>query len=223
MSPSSLGAELHRDWLKLPHVEPGNRIGLFGGSFNPPHTGHRLVAETVLRRLGLDQVWWFVTPGNPLKSHGDLAPLEMRLHMTSALADHPRMKVTAFETVLGTPYTARTITALRVMRPSVRFVWVMGADNLAGFHRWQDWRAILGSVPVAIVDRPGASLSVLSSPMAKAYENHRLPEEDAALLPDMEPPVWTFLHTPLDRTSSTDLRKINNPDTAKVTKNQALS
>ena len=207
MSPLSLGAELDRDWLKLPHAEAGNRIGIFGGSFNPPHSGHRLVAATVLKRLGLDQVWWLVTPGNPLKSHSDLAPLERRLQLTSDLADHPRMKVTAFEQVLGTPYTARTLVALQAMRPAVRFVWVMGADNLAGFHHWQDWRDIVGSVPIAIVDRPGASLSVLSSPMAKAYEKYRLPEEDAALLPDMQAPIWTFLHTPLDQTSSTDLRR----------------
>jgi len=207
MSPLSLGPGLHADWLKLPHAEAGNRIGIFGGSFNPPHSGHRLVAATVLKRLGLDQVWWFVSPGNPLKSHSDLAPLEMRLHMTSAFADHPRMKVTAYEAVLGTPYTARTVMALRSRRPEVRFVWVMGADNLAGFHRWQDWRGIVGSVPIAIVDRPGASLSVMSAPMAKAYEKYRLPEEEAALLPDMEAPIWTFLHTPLDQASSTDLRQ----------------
>ncbi|MTH96352.1 nicotinate-nucleotide adenylyltransferase [Roseibium sp. RKSG952] len=195
------------DWLKLPHAEPGNRIGLFGGSFNPPHSGHALVASTVMKRLGLDQVWWLVTPGNPLKDHSELAPLEMRIHMTSALADHPRMKVTAYESVIGTPYTARTIEMLRVIRPSLRFVWVMGADNLASFHKWQNWRSILDLVPVAIVDRPGASLSVLSAPMAQAYEKHRLPEEDAALLPDMKPPFWTFLHTQLDENSSTHLRK----------------
>lgn len=208
MNPSNLRAGLHQDWLRLPHVEPGNRIGLFGGSFNPPHSGHRLVASTVLKRLGLDQIWWFVTPGNPLKDHANLAPLETRLDRTAALADHPRMKVTAYETVLGTPYTARTIVALRAMRPSVRFVWVMGADNLGSFHRWQDWRQIVGSVPIAIVDRPGASLSVLSSPMAKAFEKYRLPEEEAARLPELEPPVWTFLHAPLDRTSSTGLRNL---------------
>lgn len=198
--------ELGRDWLKLPHSEPGNRIGLFGGSFNPPHSGHRLVASTALKRLRLDQIWWIVTPGNPLKSHTDLAPLELRLHTASRLADHPRMKVTAFEAALGTTYTAKTLTALRAKRPSARFVWIMGADNLANFHQWQDWQGILGSVPIAVVDRPGASLSVLSSPMAKAYENYRLPEEDAALLTDMQPPVWTFLHAPLDPASSTDLR-----------------
>nr|WP_319385621.1 nicotinate-nucleotide adenylyltransferase [uncultured Roseibium sp.] len=208
MTSVNLQTGLHMDWLKLPHVEAGNRIGLFGGSFNPPHSGHRLVAQTVLKRLGLDQVWWFVTPGNPLKDHSDLAPLEMRLHLTSALADHPRMKVTAYETVLGTPYTAKTIIALRNLRPSVRFVWVMGADNLGSFHRWQDWRQIVGSVPIAIVDRPGASLSVLSSPLAKAFEKYRLPEEDAERLPDLKAPVWTFLHAPLDQTSSTGLRNL---------------
>ncbi|PVB60712.1 nicotinate-nucleotide adenylyltransferase [Labrenzia sp. 011] len=207
MSLSGPGPEIGRDWLTLPHAEAGNRIGIFGGSFNPPHSGHRLVASTVLKRLGLHQVWWLVTPGNPLKSHAELAPLDTRLRQTQALADHPRMKVTAYETVLGTPYTAKTITALRAMRPGVRFVWVMGADNLAGFHRWQDWRSIVASVPIAIVDRPGASLSALSSPMAKTFENYRLPEENAALLPDLKTPVWTFLHTQLDQTSSTELRQ----------------
>ncbi|TYC49332.1 nicotinate-nucleotide adenylyltransferase [Rhodobacterales bacterium] len=199
------------DWLKLPHAEAGNRIGIFGGSFNPPHSGHRLVASTVLKRIGLDQVWWLVSPGNPLKSHSDLAPLETRLRTARALADHPRMKITAFESALGSPYTARTVAALKELRPALRFVWVMGADNLAGFHRWQDWRSIVGTVPVAIVDRPGASLSVLSSPMAKAFEKYRLPEEDAALLPEMAAPVWTFLHTALDATTSTDLRRKPRP------------
>ncbi|WP_298983016.1 nicotinate-nucleotide adenylyltransferase [uncultured Roseibium sp.] len=206
MSEGNPVSELDWTWLKLPHVEAGNRIGIFGGSFNPPHSGHRLVAITALKRLGLDQIWWLVTPGNPLKSHSDLAPLDLRLRETRALADHPRMKVTAFEKVLGSPYTAKTVMSLRVMRPSVRFVWVMGADNLASFHHWQDWRAIVGSVPIAVVDRPGASLSMMSSPMAKAFEKYRLPEEQAAMLPDLQPPVWTFLHSPLDRTSSTDLR-----------------
>ncbi len=202
------GSGLGGEWLTLPHAEAGNTVGLFGGSFNPPHSGHRLVAETVLKRLGLDQVWWLVTPGNPLKSHSELAPLEARLRQTGALAAHPRMKVTAYEMVLGTPYTARTIAALKKMRPAVRFVWVMGADNLRSFHRWQDWRSIARSIPIAIVDRPGASLPALSSPMAKAFEKYRLREEDAALLPELEAPAWTFLHTPLDQTSSTDLRAL---------------
>ena len=194
------------DWLRLPHAEPGNRIGLFGGSFNPPHSGHRLVALTALKRLGLDQIWWFVTPGNPLKDHGNLAPLEERVRTTSGVADHPRMKITAHEAVLGSPYTARTVEMLQLRRPELRFVWIMGADNLASFHHWQNWQDIVRRIPIAVVNRPGASLSVLSAPMAKAYENYRLPERNAGLLTDLKPPVWTFIHAPLDETSSTALR-----------------
>ncbi|MEJ8476499.1 nicotinate-nucleotide adenylyltransferase [Roseibium algae] len=195
------------DWYRLPHAEPGNRIGIFGGSFNPPHSGHMLVAETALKRLCLDQIWWLVTPGNPLKDHSELAPLEKRVHMTRALADHPKMKVTAHEITLGSRFTARTIEMLLVKRPALRFVWIMGADNLAGFHSWQDWRNIMKSVPVAVVDRPGASLATLGSPLAKAFERCRVPEMDAQLLPDLKPPAWTFLHTALDATSSTRLRQ----------------
>lgn len=194
------------DWLKLPHAESRNRIGIFGGSFNPPHSGHRLVAETALKRLRLDQIWWLVTPGNPLKSRGELLPLAERIELVGRLTRHPGMKVTAFEVVLGSSYTAQTVEMLRLLRPDLRFVWVMGADNLAGFHRWKDWRGIAGLVPIAVIDRPGASLSTLSAPMAKAFENQRLPERDAAMIAGMKPPVWTFVHAPLDTTSSTELR-----------------
>jgi len=194
------------DWLKLPHAESGNRIGIFGGSFNPPHSGHRLVAETALKRLRLDQIWWVVTPGNPLKSHGELLPLAERIELVGRLARHPRMKVTAFEAALGLSYTAQTVEMLRLLRSDLRFVWVMGADNLAGFHRWKDWRDIARLVPIAVVDRPGASLSTLSAPMPKAFESQRLPERDAALIAGMKPPVWTFIHAPLDASSSTELR-----------------
>ncbi|EFO32955.1 nicotinate-nucleotide adenylyltransferase [Roseibium sp. TrichSKD4] len=207
MKASTRSGDVSVDWLKLPHAETGNRIGLFGGSFNPPHSGHWLVAETALKRLKLDQVWWLVTPGNPLKDHADLAPLDRRLRATRLLADHPKMRVTAIERMLGSAYTERTIDMLIKMRPRLRFVWLMGADNLAGFHYWQSWRSIVGKVPIAIVNRPGASLSAVSAPMAKTYENYRLPEEEAALLPDLQPPVWTFLHAPLDGASSTSIRE----------------
>lgn len=195
------------EWLKLPHAEAGNRIGIFGGSFNPPHSGHRLVAITAMKRLKLDQVWWLVTPGNPLKETTDLAPLEMRIHLTSAMADHPRMTVTAHEVVLGTPYTAETLRKICDKRPDLDFVWVMGADNLANFHRWQSWRGIMERVPVAVVDRPQASMAVLSAPMAQTYRNARIDEIDAAMLPRLKAPAWTFLHTPLDNSSSTELRQ----------------
>ncbi|NBN64917.1 nicotinate-nucleotide adenylyltransferase [Microvirga tunisiensis] len=193
--------------MNLPHAEPGNRVGLFGGSFNPPHSGHRLVAETAMRRLGLDQVWWLVTPGNPLKDHAELAPLARRIALTAATANHPRMRVTAFEAVLGTSYTASTLAGILQRRPDLSFCWIMGADNLAGFHRWQNWRDIVRAVPIAIVDRPGASLSPLFAPMAQAFGMARVPEPEAATLMQRRAPAWVFLHTPLDAASSTALRR----------------
>lgn len=197
------------DWLKLPHAERGNRIGLFGGSFNPPHSGHRLVAETAMKRLELDQVWWLVSPGNPLKDHAELKPQEQRIRSVERLSDHPGMRVTGHEAVLGTSYTAETLACILARRPGVRFVWIMGADNLAGFHRWQNWRSIASAVPIAVVDRPGASLSVMSAPFARAYARHRIDETDAATLPALAPPAWVFLHTRLDGASSTNLRRLS--------------
>ncbi|MDD7909824.1 MULTISPECIES: nicotinate-nucleotide adenylyltransferase [Pseudovibrio] len=198
------------DWLRLPYAAPGNKIGLFGGSFNPPHSGHLLVAETALKRLGLDQIWWLVTPGNPLKQHNELAPLEARVEAVKDLAQHPKMRVTAHEVMLGTPYTAKTLAALQAKQPLVKFVWVMGADNLAGFHRWQDWRGIVNRVPIAIVNRPGATLSPLSAPMSVTYAQARLPEHKAPLLSDIKAPAWTFLTGPLDASSSTNIRAGRN-------------
>ena len=198
-------------YLRIPHIEPGCSVGLFGGSFNPPHSGHRLVADTALKRLALDQVWWLVTPGNPLKSHDELEPLAGRISRVEDIADHPRMRVTALEARLGTSYSARSIARLLKLRPVVRFVWVMGADNLAGFHRWQAWRSIFERVPVAVVDRPGATLSALWSPAAQTFAKARLPEERAQRLASLAPPAWTFLHAPRDPMSSTHLRSAARP------------
>ncbi|SDR22889.1 nicotinate-nucleotide adenylyltransferase [Pseudovibrio sp. Tun.PSC04-5.I4] len=198
--------EVPPSWLRLPYAADGNRIGLFGGSFNPPHPGHFLVAETALRRLELDQIWWLVTPGNPLKSRHELTSLEERVCATKALARHPRMKVTAFEAVLGTSYTASTLKSLRRIRPRLNFVWVMGADNLANFHHWQNWQSIIEGVPVAIVDRPKATLSSLSARVCQRYAFAQIKEESARQLPECKAPCWTILHGPLDETSSTLLR-----------------
>ncbi|MXN66690.1 nicotinate-nucleotide adenylyltransferase [Stappia sp. GBMRC 2046] len=192
--------------MRLPHAEPGNRIGLFGGSFNPPHSGHRTVAETALKRCDLDQVWWLVTPGNPLKEHGGLAPLEERVDAVRKLARHPRMKVTAFEALIGTTYSARLVARLLEIRPRLRFAWIMGADNLMTFHRWQSWRSILENVPLIVVDRPDASFAPLKSVAANAYAPYRWDESRATTLAGIAPPAWTFLHTRLDDTSSTALR-----------------
>lgn len=190
----------------MPHVEPGMVVGLFGGSFNPPHKGHALVAEIALRRLGLDQLWWIVTPGNPLKSHGNLAPLGERLKQCEALAADPRIKVTAFEKSLGTSYTARTLDFVKARNPRARFIWIMGADNLASFHRWQQWQRIAMTFPIAVIDRPGSTLAYLSSKMARTFDYARVDEEDAGVLWKKKAPAWTFIHGPRSTLSSTALR-----------------
>ncbi len=181
-------------------------IGLYGGSFNPPHEGHALVARLAIQRLGLDRLWWLVTPGNPLKSGNGLAPLGERLKLSEAIASDPRIIVTALEQGLGTAYTARTIEHILRRHKGVRFVWIMGADNLGSFHRWQEWRRIAASVPIAVIDRPGATLTYLSSKAARTLDRARVSERDAQLLAYMRPPAWTFIHGPRSNQSSTLLR-----------------
>lgn len=203
LSPLSFGAIA----IATPPAPRGRRIGLMGGSFNPPHEGHRVAAEAALRRLGLDAVWWIVTPGNPLKSHGDLPSLDRRLAAVRAEAGHPRMPATGFEQALGSPYTSVTLAFLGRRYPGARFVWVMGADNLAGFHRWQDWRRIAAQMPIAVVDRPGWRLKALASPAAHALARWRLPEARARTLAGRKPPAWVFLTTRLVPQSSTALRR----------------
>jgi len=200
-------------YLRMPHVEKGMQVGLFGGSFNPPHAGHELVADTALRRLRLDQLWWIVTPGNPLKSARELRPLAERIALSEAIASDPRIKVTAFEAAFHIRYTADTIALVQARNPGVNFVWVMGADSLRDFHRWQRWRQIAASIPIAVVDRPGATLSFLSSVMAKTFDHARIDESDAGRLAHMRPPAWTFLHGRRSSLSSTALRARNAGNT----------
>jgi nicotinate-nucleotide adenylyltransferase len=201
-----------------PHASPGQAIGLLGGSFNPPHLAHRLISETALKRLGLDKVWWVVSPGNPLKGRSDLAPLSERLILCRSIATNPHIEVTAFESDLPTPYTAATLAFLKARSPLVRFVWIMGADNLASFERWQRWREIFTTVPVAVVDRPGWRLKALASKAARAYAGSRLPEQQARMLPHTPPPAWTFLTGPLSHLSSTQLRREGKAGSAVVAK-----
>lgn len=191
----------------MPHVEKGMQVGLFGGSFNPPHAGHALVAEIALRRLALDQLWWMVTPGNPLKNARDLAPLEERIRLSEAVAANPRIKVTAFEAAHHVRYTADTLALVRARNPGVDFVWIMGADSLRDFHRWQRWREIMLTFPVAVIDRPGSTLSFLSSVAAKTFDYARVDERDARRLARMRAPAWTFIHGRRSSLSSTALRR----------------
>ena len=167
-------------WLRLPAAGPGQRVGLLGGSFNPPHDGHRQISLEAMQRLGLDRVWWLVSPGNPLKSHAELESLESRLRQARSVADHPRIAVTGLETLLGTAYTAETLAYLRRRRPDLHLVWLMGADNLAGFDRWRHWRRIMALMPVAIIDRPGWRLPALAAPAAHPRSFRSLYHQESA-------------------------------------------
>jgi nicotinate-nucleotide adenylyltransferase len=198
--------EVPQRYLRMPHVEKGMQVGLFGGSFNPPHAGHALVAEIALRRLDLDQLWWIVTPGNPLKSTRELAPLAERIRLSEKVAEDPRIKVTAFEAANHVRYTADTLALVRAKNPGVDFVWIMGADSLRDFHRWQRWRRIMLTFPIAVIDRPGATLSFLSSVAAKTFDYARVDERDAPLLARLKAPAWTFIHGPRSSLSSTAIR-----------------
>lgn len=193
----------------IPPHAAGLRIGLLGGSFNPPHAAHRAISLFAMRRLGLDRVWWLVTPGNPLKEGRALHALHARMAAAKAVARHPRIDVSCLETVIGTRYTIDTISYLRRRCPSVRFVWIMGADNLAQFHKWKDWRQIASLVPIAVVDRPPDSFRALSSVAAQALRPYRIDERLAATLASRRPPAWTFLTGLKSGLSSTGLR---NPD-----------
>lgn len=192
--------------IGLPPHGPGMRIGLYGGSFDPPHAGHLHVALWALRRLRLDRVWWMVTPGNPLKDRSGLRPAAERLADTQIMARHPRMVVTDFESRLGTLYTVDTVRTLVERCPGTRFVWIMGADSLAGFARWRGWRELAGLVPIMVVDRPGWTIAAARSRAAFALEAFRRPEADARALMDQAAPAWTFLHGPRSDLSSTALR-----------------
>ncbi len=182
------------------------RIGLFGGSFNPPHAGHLHASQIALRRLRLDAVWWLVTPGNPLKDGSALAPLDERLRASIALENHPHIQVTTLETHLGTRFTADTLKALVRLFPRIAFVWIMGGDNLASFHRWRDWRGIFRTMPIAVVARPGYAMKALASPAVRSFADSRIDAVDAALLPALAAPAWTYLEERLDASSSTDIR-----------------
>jgi nicotinate-nucleotide adenylyltransferase len=195
--------------VKLPPHGPGLRIGLLGGSFNPPHEAHRAVSQLALRRLGLDRVWWLVTPGNPLKDTRALAPLAERVAAAQTIAAHPRIDVTDLEAAIDTRFTADTIAWLTHRFQAVRFVWIMGADNLAQFHRWQNWRNIAAAVPIAVVDRFGASYAATASPAAQALAASRIRERDARSLPDRAPPAWVYLHGLKSPLSSTAIRANN--------------
>ena len=193
----------------IPFYSNGMRIGLLGGSFNPPHVAHRAISLFAIKRLKLDRVWWLVTPGNPLKENGALRDLGQRAKAAREMADDPRIDISCLESVIGTRYTVDTVSYLRRRAPGLRFVWIMGADNLAQFHRWENWRRIASEVPIAVIDRPPQSFRALAAPAAQALARYRLPENQAGRLAEQRPPAWVFLTGMKLSLSSTGLR---NPD-----------
>lgn len=194
-----------RDVQGFPKAYAGMSIGLLGGSFDPAHEGHAHITREALKRLRLDRVWWLVSPGNPLKAAGP-APLADRIARAKRVMDHPRVVVSDAEARLGTRYTAETLKRLGALYPGVRFVWLMGADNLAEFHRWQDWDWIMRSVPIGVFARPGARLAARGSRAADEYARFRVDARDASALARIRPPAWCFLDVPMMKQSSTAIR-----------------
>ncbi|WP_344846340.1 nicotinate-nucleotide adenylyltransferase [Celeribacter arenosi] len=190
----------------LPYARAGQVIGLLGGSFDPAHEGHVHITKMALKRFGLDRVWWLVSPGNPLKQAGP-AKMEKRLAHARAVMDHPRVQVTDIETHTGTRYTAATLEALQRLYPGVHFVWLMGADNLAQFHRWQDWQGIMERVAVGVIARPGTRGAARNSVAAQTFGAAKLPGRASRLLGRRTPPCWCFINVPMSDASSTRIRQ----------------
>ncbi|WP_415234007.1 nicotinate-nucleotide adenylyltransferase [Pseudorhodobacter sp.] len=189
----------------FPIATKGMKIGLLGGSFDPAHEGHVHLTHEALKRFGLDRVWWLVSPGNPLKARQP-APMTERLARAQGVMDDPRVVITDIEARLGTRYTAQTLAALIRHYPEVRFVWLMGSDNLVQFDRWDHWQDIMQMVPIGVLARPGSQIAARLSKTATVYRRVRLAEGSARLLAIGPPPRWCFLDMPLRSASSSAIR-----------------
>lgn len=188
-------------------IQNGPRIGLLGGSFNPAHGGHRRISLAVLQALGLDEVWWLVSPGNPLKPADGMAPLAARFASARAQARRAPIRVTAIERELGTRYTIDTLRKLRRMRPDARFIWIMGADNLLQFGRWKDWRGIARLMPIAVVARPGYDGAAIASPVMAWFRQYRKPAASFGNRAGWSAPALVILRFDPDSRSATALRR----------------
>ena len=192
------------------HLERGQRVGLFGGSFNPPHSGHAHVARTAMAHLDLDRVLWLVSPQNPLKPAGQTADLSERMTQTRDVAKTASqglsMIVSDVESRIGASFTIDTLRALKARHPGVQFVWIMGADNLAQFHRWRGWLQIMQLMPVAVIARPGSLLRSRFAPAAKRFASSRIDDAASRGLASRTAPAWVYLNAPLNHVSSSAIR-----------------
>lgn len=187
----------------------GLKVGLLGGSFNPAHEGHLHISELALNLLGLDCIWWMVSPQNPLKSTTGMAEAKKRLDFARKVANNPRIVVTDIESRLGTQYTADTLEKLHTRFPRTVFVWLMGADNMHQIHRWQRWEDIFSTTAVAVFNRPPFTQAISNAKAANRYRAAMLPPDKSRHLVNLAPPVWTLFHTPLNPQSATDIRSKN--------------
>ena len=189
----------------MPLATKGLRIGLLGGSFDPPHSGHMHISKWAIKEFSLDRIWWLVSPGNPLKKDAP-ADLDRRLSACNKLVNHPKVIVTDLERVFNTRYTAQTLTSLKSQYIGVRFVWLMGADNLAEFHKWDRWQDIMHMLPVGVMARPNQQLAANCSPAARIFRESRLSARSSTALPFKEAPSWSLLTGPMDDESSSKIR-----------------
>lgn len=187
------------------HNTRGRRIGLLGGSFDPAHQGHVHITLEALKRFDLDEVWWLVSPGNPLKKRGP-APMSLRMARAQQVMEHPRVRISDIEAELNTRYTAETLRALRHKFPAAKFTWLMGADNLAQFHLWKDWDEIIETVPIGVLARSGERIEGRTAPAAQIYRHALLKGRQARLLSNADGPAWAFVNVPMRDISSTELR-----------------
>ena len=193
--------------IKLPPFGHGQRIGLFGGSFNPGHAGHRMVALYALRRLKLDFVWWLVSPQNPLKDIYETGDYTERFNAAQKIARHPRFVVTDLEKQIDSPMTAETLKALSVAMRQAHFVWIMGADSFRDLDHWHQWSRIVGTLPLAILARPGYSMGALGGQAANRFARRRVPNEQSGVLATRKAPAWVFISMPLRKESSSAIRQ----------------
>jgi nicotinate-nucleotide adenylyltransferase len=185
----------------------GQLTGLLGGSFNPAHRGHRRITLFAMAALGLDEVWWLVSPGNPIKPQKGMASLGTRVRAAQDLARRAPIRVTAIERQLGSPYTIDTLRGLKRRFPKRRFVWLMGADNLAQFHRWKNWRGIAREMPIAVIARPGYDAAAIASPAMAWLRRFRVPAAGFGNRGEWSAPALIELRFDPDPRSATEIRR----------------